>query len=284
MFTADLFNERRLFPHIGGWFRKPVNNTRQGLLEFLYRATAAILHLRRMAAYNNICVSQALKHRGSLTIRDSEICFWSPTLVELLSEFSPYLSTLRVMQNRILPLTARALGLRGSIPKSLAAVVKKLDIYGFPSEIRSETDLYWSTCGRELKDFRDIDQHYTALVGRTFIQLSGARKVVVPLPDNPNERSPSRFTFDRKRDALSYFEETFTGLHDFVDRVAALLGFEPCALDQEYPMLIVTPEAGMSGRTVAIYLNDVNGDEGMEAFLGEDLQCHFRSLGSRASL
>lgn len=142
MYIASLFNKSALFQHLEDWRRKSTIEDQQSLEEFLFRATSAYLNLSRMHVLTNICIGQYRKQKGELNLKDQRIVFWSPTLVEFLNEFSPFLSTLRIIQNQILSITARAMKLKKQIPLSLADVMKKLDSYGFGIDITQSIKRY----------------------------------------------------------------------------------------------------------------------------------------------
>ncbi len=144
MYIATLFNNQGVFQRIVDWKEKASGEERYDLDVLLFRATSAYMSLLRMNGLNELCIEQYHSLKSELTFVDDRIIFWSPTLIELLNEFSPFLSSLRIMQNLILPLAAKAQNLKVSIPPSLAEAMKKLNTYGFSEEICKIVEEYCS--------------------------------------------------------------------------------------------------------------------------------------------
>ena len=206
-YIADLFNDQKLFQRIGAWINKRSGN--KLLIEFLFRASGAYLSLLRMRSLSAMCINQYLVHKHQLKILDEKIVFWSPTLIELLNQFSPYLSSLRIMQDLILPLYLKESGARISSPASLADAVDKLEKYRLDSSIKDLIKEYWKKVGKRVKQYRDIDQHYGNIVKHSFLSIMPIEKLVILLPDNPEDKKPKSFTYKKNIDALPFFESSF---------------------------------------------------------------------------
>jgi len=157
MYIAKLFNQNTLFQGLGGWMDRIDPEQKHKIEAFLFRATSAYLNLYRMRTLSAMCVEQFQRQKDELTLRDEKIVFWSPTLVEFLNEWSPFMSAMGIMQNMILPLVAVTIGVRGSLPSSLADAMKKPNRYGIGEEASSILRQYWIEGGAELRDYRDID-------------------------------------------------------------------------------------------------------------------------------
>jgi hypothetical protein len=168
MFSAAFLNSSSLFPHFAGWMK---DSPHEDLSVYLSRATAGLIHVRRLRELRARCLEEFHQRRDDLTLTSGHLSFWSPTVAELAGEVSPALGSLRMMQNMILPMVARVSSPRVSVPSSMASAIKKLSSYGLPRRIEVLTQEYWQRGGRELKDFRDMDQHFdlicTSLLHRT---------------------------------------------------------------------------------------------------------------------
>jgi hypothetical protein len=78
-----------------------------------------------------------------------------------------------------------------------------------PDVLHSRLSQSWNTFGVKLKDYRDCILHYTPLDTRIgsacMVRLDcGAWSAKIFIPDNPEARAASKFTFDRRLDALNY--------------------------------------------------------------------------------
>jgi hypothetical protein len=278
MYIASIFNRKGLFQHVGGWMSKCEITEQHDLQVFLFRATSALLNFNRMYVLSQICVEQYRERKQHLENNCTKIVFWSPTFVELLNEFSPFLSAMRIMQNMILPLAARAKKLKCSMPSSLAEGMKKLDSYGLGDDICSVIREYWNGNGKEIKGYRDIDQHFYTIIEHSFLQISPEEKVLVYLPDNPEERSASRVSFASERDALPYFQNSFLEIHRCIENILSVLGFQPSPLGQAFGLAqlgLLTEEVK---KTLALIVDDNPMFSGLEFFQSEDRAILMRSI------
>lgn len=249
MYLASLLNNAGLFQHVGGWKKGSSDQVNSDIDIFLFRASSAYLSFVRMHMLTGMCLDQFSKRKGELNLKRSQIVFWSPTLVEFLNEFSPFLSSLRIMQNLILPLTAKAVKTGKSIPLSLA------DCIG-----------------------RNIDQHYYAIVQQSFLQITLEGKIIVYLPDHPDEQSPKRVSFDKRRDALTFFEDAFLKLHNLVESIAKLSGFQPMPIDQTIRMAQLRDLAEGVRQTLALMIDDIERLTGAEFGQTEDRRVYVKPL------
>jgi hypothetical protein len=278
MYIARVLNSANLFQYLGGWKVEGDNPENPGLDEFFFRATAAYLSLIRMRLLIAVCLEEYRKHKKSLNLKSDRIVFWSPTFVQLLNEFSPFLSALMIMQNLLLPLVGRALNVRKDIPLSFREAIKKLRVCGFNDEISRIAMEYWSSGGSEIRNYRDIDQHYHAIVQHSFLQISPVERALIYLPDDPQDRSRRRATFLKERDALVYFENAFVKFHAFVERVAALLGFQPAAIGQTVGMAQLGQLDDGIRKTLALMIDDSDRISGIEIGQTEMRTVYIRPL------
>lgn len=278
MYIASLFNKAGLFQYFGDWRRKSATEDQYSVDELFFRATSAYLSLSRMRTLTSICIRQYQKQKLELNPNDQRIVFWSPTLVEFLNEFSPFLSTLRIIQNQILPITARTMKLRKQIPMSLADAIKRLDSYGFGDEITQSIRQYWLANGATVRDYRNIDQHYYPIVQHSFLQVAPEEKILVFLPDNPEEKSQRRVSFRKERDALSFFEDSFLKLHNLIEAIASVLGFQAAPIDQAVVMAqLGTLQEGVR-KTLALMIVDIDSSSGFEFGHTEERKIYIQEL------
>jgi hypothetical protein len=127
MYLADLLNSKGLFHTVAGWQTSHADD--EGLSDFLFRATSALIHLVRLNQLHTACVSEYQGFARQLDIRRDRIVFSSSSVFALVNEIPPLLATLRIMQNMLLPMCARALGLKTSVASSMNDAVPRLHTY-----------------------------------------------------------------------------------------------------------------------------------------------------------
>jgi len=278
MYIASLFNRMRLFQYTGDWMSNSKMTDQREIQAFLFRATSAFLNLNRMHFLGQVCVEQYRQHRDRLENNCDKIVFWSPTLVEVLNEFSPFLSAARIMQNMMLPLATRAKHLKCSMPSSLADGMKKLDTYGLGDDICNVIRRYWESTGKDIKGYRDIDQHFYTIVEHSFLQIAPHEKILIYLPDNPEEKSPSRVSFASQRDALPYFKKAFFEIHGCFENIGSICGFQAGPLPQAFGLAQLGLLTENVKRTLALIVEDNPMFSGLEFFQSEDRAIVMRAL------
>ncbi len=277
MYIASVFNRNALFQHLAGWISKSNQSEQHDLQVFLFRATCAFLDLNRMALLSQLCVDEYRQRKDHLENNSSKIVFWSPTFVELLNEISSLVSALRIMQNSLLPMIGKAQKL-GSMPSSLADGMKKLDRYRFGDDLCAILEEYWNSGGKDLKGYRDIDQHFYTIVEHSFLQIDPTEQVLIYLPDNPEETSSNRVSFANERNALPYFQHAFMEIHDCVEKIGSVLGFQPEPLGQAVRLAQLGPLTENIKKTLALIVEETATYSGLEFFQSEDRAILMRAV------
>ena len=98
-------------------------------------------------------------------------------------------------------------GSGGGRPDNLAKLLKRCEC--IPKELADRLKQSWVKIGSRLKDFRDCTQHFASTdIGGCSIRMekldAGIWRAVAPIPDNPEAKSRSRFTYTCRLDALTY--------------------------------------------------------------------------------
>lgn len=117
-------------------------------------------------------------------------------------------------------------------PKSINDAISNLDKYKLGDDFCDLVSKYWDTSGKCIKDYRDLDQHYYAMIQHTFLQIDPEEKILIFLPDKPLERGGGNAKFEKELDGIAYIKSAFLRFHDFAESVASVLGFEPAKLGQ----------------------------------------------------
>jgi hypothetical protein len=278
MYYASLITRKGLFAYFGGWSKQCRDDERAGIDEFLFRATSAVLALDEMHFHERCCLEDFRRHKPRLTLKRPRLVLWSPQLFQLFHHFSPFLSSLRFLQNMLLRMVARRLQLKTSVPKSLREAIPKIRSYGFPEEICKLMQDYWDTGGSRLKDYRDLDQHYFTLCKHVVLQWSPEERVLVFLPDDPTTTAEPRLTFEKELDALRYFVAAFNDFHQCVERVAISLGFKPTALDEQLDTTHLGNLDDGVRQTLGIWVEDCTTGVAIELGQTEDRRIYVQRL------
>jgi hypothetical protein len=152
MYLADRFNESGLFQNLGGLQEEiKIDYKKEEIFkEFLFRASSAYLILWEMENLNQKCIKEYFKREDMLNVKSQRIAFWSPDLVELLNQITPFFTTMRILQNSILKLLSLKENLATTPPKSLNDAIGHLEKYGLRENISEIISNYWNNGGREV--------------------------------------------------------------------------------------------------------------------------------------
>ena len=282
MHYAKLLSGKGLFARFGGWFAECRNDEKRGINEFLFRATSAVLALEEMHFHERCCLENFRQIKPQLTLKRARLFLWSPQLVQLFHQFTPFLSSVRFLQNVLLRMVARRLELQTSIPKSLRGVIPKIRSYGLPEKVCTITEEYWKISGESLKDYRDLDQHHFTLCKHVLLQWSPEERVLVLLPDNPDVTAESQLTFKKEIDALRYFVAAFDHLHQWTERIAVELGFKPKALQEELDTSGMGKLEEGVRQTLMLWFEDPGTGKTLEIGQVEDRRLYFQNRIPRA--
>ena len=232
MYLPELLNSEGLFQRVYSW--KTDSSCPDEFSALLYRASSCLIHIRRLTELNHRCVTEFGLFEDQLALGEDRIVYQSPSLLAALNEISPLLSSLRIMQDMLLPLIGRTNG--RSMPASINDGMKTLHMLGLSNEIRGILLRYWQASGSSLRDYRVLDQHHASLVAHTFLQIRPTKKVLVLFPDNPETRTPKKFTYDKSINGIEYLHSAFMRLHAVYEDIAGALGFEGGLIESEIGM------------------------------------------------
>ena len=166
--------------------------------------------------------------RSNLKDKANEVCFQSPSLFNLFSEISVSLVQIRIIQNTLLTLIGKKI--KKSFPSSM-------NEYLIKSKNRSKCDTekeihriisdYWNDNGLKAKQYRDLDQHFGQLFHHAVLTgVDTDINIELRLPDNPKEKSWNRFTYEKKVDAIQFIQESFNSLHNLINKISCLMGYD----------------------------------------------------------
>jgi len=130
-------------------------------------------------------------------------------------EVDSFLDGARRSQDGLVSCIRRVLSI--SLPKSAAQLMKgvRANKFNLPKPILALLNEYWSCHGHMLKHYRDATQHHMIVASdaRLYRSESGEPLIHLLLPNNPEEKSATRFDFENPEvHAFEYVSREFLAL------------------------------------------------------------------------
>lgn len=231
-YIPKILNERNAFLRLNTLMRDSERNEKLvvKIEHFLYRATCVLVGLSRMYVAEGMSVNLVRSYLKQIKFgADRKIAISAEPLFEVYSQIPAALSQLVNMQNQILPILQAVFEINGSVPSSLNDAIKAgLKKYGFSDAIDRQINEYWSRGGKYIRDLRDINEHFVALVNYTYFKHEkDPGQILVLLPDNPEEKSPSKFTYNEELDAFDMISTGFNQLNELFEQILKDSGLAP---------------------------------------------------------
>ena len=224
MYLPDLLNEYGFFLRVATLGEE--QEYAELLPSLLSRATSSVLSINRIDQLQRQCLAEFDLFADQLENLDELVVFNSASMVALQNEISPLLSSLRIMQDLANDIIRKLSKIQ--VPRSISDTMKKIKNYGLPIEIVELCEEYWlQRGGKQLRDYRILDQHYSNIVDHVFLRLSPERNVLLVFPDNPEEQSRRKFKYDQKICGISILRVGFDEIQEFVDRVLMFYKIDP---------------------------------------------------------
>lgn len=226
-------NDPRVLNHFGVVLRLADWKTRSSGLQsalvndILHRATSVGLSRLRLDAIQHGLKDRAAAYLAETPVNEDKMAFSSPIVPQFVSEVTASLAALKTIQNAAIPLAHAACGRGRRPPSSLTQASAHLSDYGFPDGFAQAASHYWTTWGKRLQEYRDLDQHYMALIKQTFLQVRPEPRLRMLLPDNPHAHNPTQHTYTGQVDGQEFLEHASTACFSFLDDLARLAGYEP---------------------------------------------------------
>ncbi len=259
----NVFNKKRYFLHFNGLrysFRKAEMKSIEGdvnkeyekyfhlATEILFFAKNGYRILEQMEMLNDASILQFSYLKPSLCLKCKRFVFQSSIVEEYLSLLMPFLNTIYILQDRIIPIIAKVSNIslkprdkeKSETEKQYKNYKYKFkksknSFYNFATdekyllsrlspEIREIVKGYWKSNGELIRKYRNIEQHIFNLVIHSYFQIKPEEKLLIILPDNP-KAPPQNYKY-RNRDAYVFFKKAFREFNFFVEKIAKVLEFE----------------------------------------------------------
>ncbi len=254
MYNAEIFNQNKLFLKFNGLRRgilpigKEVKDYQnisveetvfRSATEFLSRASFVYEILMSMENYNKIIVSEFNQIKDKLKLNTKQFLFQSPAVREYICLFMPFLNTLYILQDRIMPIISFMAKVEYDFPekrkkrKKFERDLQTLPFYyrekdgilsKFPNPIQQIFLTYWTGNGKVIRTYRNINQHVYDLLTHAYFQVKPKEKFLVYFPDDPNT-TPENFKYSKSSEAYVFLKKSFREFHFFVEKLADELGY-----------------------------------------------------------
>ena len=256
MINAELFNKNKLFLKFNGLRKNilpigkqvkdeksltKVQNIYNLATEFLLRAFFAYELLGRMEIYNKLIVAEFHKLKDKLLLNTNRLVFETPSVREYICLFMPFMNTLFILQDRIMPIISYIAKVTFDTPetnkgrrllerdlKSFPKYFYKKDelLSKFPENIQKIFLTYWKENAELIRSYRNFNQHTYDLLTNSFYQIKPDEKFMVILPDNPYDNA-EYFRYSKNIDAFEFLRNSFRNFHFFVESMVRELGYPP---------------------------------------------------------
>lgn len=225
---------------------------------FLYRGTCAIQSL--LAMKHSITESEklGLQYVNQLSFnKDNRVPFACSELFLAYAQIPATLSSIVILQNQLLRLISAISGQGQNIPKSMNDAFKKgIDKFGFDERINSLLQNYWDKGGKYIRQVRNVNEHFDALVDYTFFEFKDNKgTILIFLPDNPETKSPKKFTYKKEKNAIHTLYDGLKSINKLVNSICTLHGIP----DGEFqPSIIVNQVAKLDNEqeeTLGVFIS-----------------------------
>ncbi|MGB2201070.1 MAG: hypothetical protein ACPH5G_06985, partial [Pseudooceanicola atlanticus] len=220
-------NQHRLFQHLNGLSKDAAafSDLKQAILN---HGTDAILRMERIRSLNTSVLSEFRLFADQMNLKDDKVVFSSASMGALLSEISPLLSTIRILQNKTLALVSVWESI--SLPQSMNDFMKKKESYNISSITKQLIEGYWEKSGKFAKFYRDIDQHdflASEVTSRYFVMHQPEAITYVELPDFQTVMKRSEFTYTDGTNALEFLDDACFEVHELIECISITYGADP---------------------------------------------------------
>jgi hypothetical protein len=259
MYLPSLLNSYGLFQHASSLNSE--SEFADDLALLLSRATSAMVCINRMDFLQRQCFAEFDLFNDQITDFDDRIVFYSESLVELQNQISPLLSSLRMMQDSLNQLIRRKFP-KLNLPRSISDSIKGIDKYELPNELKILLTNYWKAYGGRIRDLRILDQHYSSIVDNIFLQTKPDRRIVLLFPDNPEEKSNQKWTFNKEIDGISELRIGFDETHQLIEDIFQYLGYTPTEVTDSIKLTQLGELTPFRKRTLSLWVDKTFKIEG----------------------
>jgi len=222
-YRLDLVNRTGMFEYYASWYSNYELDEAHN--NIAYRISAILSSFEKIKILEIECIKQISLFENNTKINKSSLMinFKSPTLYEIFINLSYIILSIRVIQNSILNIISKEeskLKNKISLPSSMNDFVKKIETYSLNDFIKKEISNYWSSNGKLLKDYRDIDEHHNFLLDKVYIDNFKDKNLIILLPDNPNVKSNKKYQFKKQINAFKFLLNEFIEIETLLNSIS----------------------------------------------------------------
>lgn len=231
-YLPKLLNTHGYFQRLNTLLHKEgMNESSKTMIEhFLHRATSVLVSLGLMYNAEKTTVELVRSYIKQIKFgEDKKIAISTESIFEAYNQIPIALSQLVAMQNQLLPIIQKAFEIKSSIPSSLNKAMKAgLEKYEISKDIVSSINDYWKNGGEYLRNVRDINEHFIALVDYTYFKYEkDPGQILILFPDNPEVKSPKNFLYDTEIDAYAVISQGLQSISNLIDTILKINGLQP---------------------------------------------------------
>jgi hypothetical protein len=197
--------------------RRAVRRETEQLIYYLRGAcwSMELIEDARKSAVDFYCLQEPAVIRELILAEDLRDRIWFA--------LDSYLTNMRRVFDALIPYLGRCpIGL--SLPSSFRDLISGLNTgkpYNLDSVIKTLLQRCWDEVGAKITAYRDQSMHTAIISGDCIVYTArlGAVGLEVLLPDNPNERSPSKITYDPGTPLMGFVASTLYKTIQFVNAI-----------------------------------------------------------------
>jgi len=222
----DLANKAGLFRKYASWHERDNNYNKTTHQSIIYSISNIMVAIESIEILKDECINQYELFKDRVTQTTDKTYFRSPSLDNIFIHLSTAITQLRILQNTIVQILPRAT--KGKTTNSMSEFYKKLNKYDYlknNDEIKSTIKEYWNNHGIKIKGYRDFEQHFGVMYNHASIDKKTC-ELIIPLPDNPEEKSSNKTTYDKNIDAISFVQEQFNEIQNLLETISEISGYQ----------------------------------------------------------
>ena len=259
-YLPNLLNENKFFLHLASLNPNPKSSASltNKIDRFLYRGTCALQSMLAMKHSLTESEKLGLEYKEQLRFDSkNRVPFACSELFLAYAQIPATLSSIVIMQNQLLRLISAITEQGQNIPKSMNDAFKKgIEKFGFDEQLTKLLNNYWNNGGKYIREVRNVNEHFDALVDYTFFEFkNNIGTVLIFLPDNPETKSPKIFTYKLEKNAINVL---FDGIKAINELLSTICELKAIPKGQFQPSIIVNQVANLNEnaeKTLGVFIS-----------------------------
>lgn len=187
------------------------------------KATFVVAYLDEYAKVERLALDEYARWESLLDRKLDTISFYMPELLKCAMLIPASFSALVVMQNQIVPLLKELRLVDLDCKRSLHKFCAGNKPSSVSENLWTFIQEYWETCGKEIREFRDLDNHWV-LAQEDFRLNTKDGQLHVILPDDPTVTSSQNQRHSRGRSAVRIIRRALMNLSTLANGIMQMSG------------------------------------------------------------